>query len=213
MAKPVIYGPAYSTFARTVRLALEEKGADYDLVEVDILSGQHKEPAHLARHPFGKVPVFEHDGLVLYDTDAITRYINSAFEGPDLEPANARDQALMTQAIGVMNAYGYPCMIGQIFMQRAVMPLLGETSDEAAIEAAMPDAQTCLAALEEMIGDRAFFGGDRLSRADLLLAPVYDYLSQTPEGEKLLAGTPNLRRWWDSLATRPSVEKTRPSLG
>jgi glutathione S-transferase len=187
MAKPVIYGPAYSTFARTVRLALEEKGADYDLVEVDILSGQHKEPAHLARHPFGKVPVFEHDGLVLYDTDAITRYINSAFEGPDLEPANARDQALMTQAIGVMNAYGYP--------------------------AAMPDAQTCLAALEEMIGDRAFFGGDRLSRADLLLAPVYDYLSQTPEGEKLLAGTPNLRRWWDSLATRPSVEKTRPSLG
>ena len=213
MAKPVVYGPAYSTFARTVRLTLEEKGADYNLVEVDILSGQHKEPKHLARHPFGKVPAFEHDGLMLYETDAITRYINDAFEGPDLEPANARDRALMTQAIGIVNGYGYPCMIGQIFMQRAVMPLLGEASDETAIETAVPEAQTCLAALEDLIGDRAFLGGDRLSRADLLLVPIYDYLSQTPEGEKLLSGTPNLRRWWESLRTRPSVEKTKPNLG
>ena len=213
MAKPVIYGPAYSTFARTVCLALEEKGADYDLVEVDILSGQHKEPEHLARHPFGKVPAFEHDGLVLYETDAITRYINEAFEGPELEPASARDRALMTQAIGIIGGYAYPCMIGQIFMQRAVMPLLGEASDETAIETAMPEAQTCLAALEDLIGDRAFLGGESLSRADLLLVPIYDYLSQTPEGEKLLADTPNLQRWWVSLATRPSVEKTKPSLG
>ena len=64
-----------------------------------------------------------------------------------------------------------------------------------------------------MIGDRAFLGGDRLSRADLLLVPIYDYLSQTPEGEELLSGTPNLRRWWESLRTRPSVEKTKPNLG
>ncbi len=213
MAKPVIYGPAYSTFARTVRLTLEEKSADYNLVEVDILSGQHKEPKHLARHPFGKVPAFEHDGLMLYETDAITCYINDAFEGPDLEPAGARDRALMTQAISIVNGYGYPCMIGQIFMQRAVMPLLGEASDETAIETAVPEAQTCLAALEDLIGDRAFLGGDGLSRADLLLVPVYDYLSQTPEGEKLLSGTPNLRRWWESLRTRPSVEKTKPNLG
>ena len=149
----------------------------------------------------------------MYETDAITRYINDAFEGPDLEPANARDRALMTQAIGIVSGYGYPCMIGQIFMQRAVMPLLGEASDETAIETAVPEAQTCLAVLEDLIGDRAFLGGDRLSRADLLLVPIYDYLSQTPEGEKLLSGTPNLRRWWESLRTRPSVEKTKPDLG
>jgi glutathione S-transferase len=116
-------------------------------------------------------------------------------------------------AIGIVNGYGYPCMIGQIFMQRAVMPLLGEASDETAIETAVPEAQTCLAALEDLIGDRAFLGGDRLSRADLLLVPIYDYLSQTPEGEKLLSGTPNLRRWWESLRMRPSVEKTKPDLG
>lgn len=65
MAKPIIYGPAYSTYARTVRLALEEKGVGYDLVEVDLLGGAAKAPEHLARHPFGKVPAFEHDGCEL----------------------------------------------------------------------------------------------------------------------------------------------------
>lgn len=95
MAKPVIYGPAYSTYARTVRLALEEKGADYDLVEVDILSGVNQTPEHLARHPFGKVPAFEHDGLALYETDAIIRYVNEAFRGTDLVPSDAAGRARM----------------------------------------------------------------------------------------------------------------------
>jgi glutathione S-transferase len=68
MAAPVVYGPAYSTYTRTARLALEEKGVDYKLEEVDILSGAAQSPAHLARQPFGKVPAFEHDGFRLYET-------------------------------------------------------------------------------------------------------------------------------------------------
>ena len=65
MAKPIIYGPAYSTYARTVRLAREENGVGYDLVEVDLLGEPAQAPEHLARHPCGKVPAFEHDGCEL----------------------------------------------------------------------------------------------------------------------------------------------------
>jgi glutathione S-transferase len=213
MAKPTVYGPAYSTYARTARLALEEKGVDYDLVEVDILQGAGQTPEHLARHPFGKVPAFEHEGFTLYETDAITRYVNEAFPGPDLEPSDVRERARMTQAIGVIGGYGYPCLITQIFVQRAIMPMLGNASDEAAISQALPQAKTCLEALEKLIDGRPYLAGDTLSRADLLLIPVYDYFSQTPEGRKLLGAAPNLQRWWDKVRSRPSVEKTRPSLG
>ena len=213
MAKPIIYGPAYSTYARTVRLALEEKGVDYDLVEVDMLAGAHKAPEHLARQPFGKVPAFAHDGFELYETDAIIRYIDAGFPGPELEPADARGKARMAQAINVIGGYAYPCMIGQIFMQRAVMPMIGNTADEAAIAAAIPQAETCIKALEKLIDGDPYLAGDRLSLADLLLIPVYDYVAQTPEGEKLLADAPNLRRWWDGVRTRASVSKTRPNLG
>jgi glutathione S-transferase len=213
MAKPIVYGPGYSTYARTVRLALEEKGVDYDLVEVDLIAGATKTPEHLARQPFGKVPAFEHDGFELYETDAITRYIDAAFPGPDLEPTDAKSRARMAQAIGIIGGYAYPCMIGQIFIQRAVMPMIGNSPDEAAIAAAVPQAETCIEALEKLLDGNDYLAGDRLSLADLLLIPVYDYIAQTPEGEKLLAGAPNLRRWWDGVRTRESVASTRPKLG
>jgi glutathione S-transferase len=213
MAKPVIYGPAYSTYARTCRLALEEKGAPYDLVEVDIFSGANTSAEHLARHPFGKVPAFEHDGLELYETDAIIRYVDEAFEGTDLQPADPAGRARMAQAINIIGGYAYPAIIGQIFVQRAVMPIVGNTPDEDAIEAAMPQAETAVAALEKLIDGNDYLAGGRLSLADLMLIPIYDYFAQIPEGQKMLAKAPNLQRWWDRVRTQPSVEKTQPNLG
>ena len=170
-------------------------------------------PEHLARHPFGKVPAFEHDGFALYETDAIVRYIDETFPGTDLVPADARARARMNQALSIIGSYAYPCMIGQIFIQRALMPMLGNAADEAAIAAALPKAETCLKALEQLIDGNRYLAGDALSLADLLLVPIYDYLAQTPEGEKLLQGTPDLRRWWDEMRTRPTVAKTKPALG
>jgi glutathione S-transferase len=213
MAKPVIYGPAYSTFARTVRLALEEKDVDYDLVEVDLLAGATQTPEHLARQPFGKVPAFEHDGFALYETDAITRYVNEAFPGADLVPADLKGRARMAQAINIIGGYAYPCLIMQIFMQRAIMPMIGNPTDEGEIAAALPKAETALTALEQLIDGNPYLAGDRLSLADLLLIPIYDYIVQIPDGQKLLEATPNLRRWWDRVRSRPSVAKTKPALG
>ncbi len=84
------------------------------------------------------MPAFEHDGLELYATDAITRYVNDAFAGIDLVPTDPVGRARMAQAIDVINSYGYPAIIGQIFVQRAVMPITGATADEDAIAAAIP---------------------------------------------------------------------------
>ena len=212
MPKPIVYGPAYSTYTRTVRLALEEKGVGYDLAEVDLIAGATKAPEHRARHPFGKVPAFEHDGFALYETDAIIRYVNEVFPGPDLEPGDARGRARMSQAINVVGNYVYPCMISQIFIQRAVMPMMGKAADEAAIAAALPQAETCVAALEQLIEGDPYLAGDRLTLADLLLIPIYDYVAQIPDGERLLAGAPDLRRWWNGVRTRESVLRTRPRL-
>ena len=67
-------------------------------------------------------------------------------------------------------------MIGQIFIQRAVMPMLGNATDEGAIAAAVPKAETCLSALEQLIDGNRYLAGDRLSLADLLLAGIYPAL-------------------------------------
>ena len=54
-----LYGFDGSTYVRTVRMLLAEKGAQYDQVPVHVLKGEPRQPEHLARHPFGKVPVVE----------------------------------------------------------------------------------------------------------------------------------------------------------
>lgn len=213
MADPILYGPAYSTYVRAVRLALEEKGVPYRLEEVDILSDAHTLPEHVARHPFAKVPAFEHDGFKLYETRAITRYVDGAFDGPDLQPADARGRARMDQIISIIDAYAYAPIIGQIVIQRLVVPLQGGTPDEAAIEGAVPMAQTCVDALESLLSDDLYMIGDSISLADLHVIPVFDYYRQTPEGEKLLANAPKLGRWWAAVGERESVAKTAPSLG
>ncbi len=119
----------------------------------------------------------------------------------------------MTQVHSLMNAYAYPACIGACVIQRLVVPLTGGTPDEAVIAEAVPQATTSVEALEALIGEKDFFAGTTLSLADLHVSPIYDYFSQTPEGETALQGTPNLRRWWAAISERASVQKTKPALG
>ena len=88
MATPIIYGPDYSTYVRTVRLAHEEKPVEYRLEPVHILGGEAQQPGHLQRHPFGKVPAFEHDGFTLYETTAIVRYVDRVFAPPSYQSSS-----------------------------------------------------------------------------------------------------------------------------
>ena len=213
MAAPVIYGPALSTYVRTVRLVCEEKGAPYELVEIDIMQGGHKAPDYLARHPFGKVPAFEHDGFGLYETSAITRYLDAVLPGPSLTPADPRGAARMQQVIAVVDSYAYGSMISAIVIQRVVMPMVGGTADETVIAAALPTAVLSLQALQDLLGDQPFMAGAELSLADLHLAPVMAYFTATPEGQAQMPGYPQLARWWAAVAARPSMVATQPQLG
>lgn len=207
MSKPTLYGPAYSTYTRSVRLALEEKSVDYDLVEVDFLSGEM--PAEqVKRHPFAKVPAFEHDGFKLFEVSAIVRYIDEAFDGPSLQPGDTRNRARMNQIISILDSYTYPCTVGDLVIQRLVMPMLGNQPDEAAITAALPEIDKCMSIIAELRGNNTFLAGDQLSLADLHFAPIYDYFQSTPDSEAILKKNPGLVDWWNKMSGRESLQKT-----
>ncbi len=212
MAKPILYGPGYSTYASAARLTLEEKGVDYDLVDVDFISGGMPKE-HLARHPFGKVPAFEHDGLTIYETPAIERYVDEAFDGPALQPSDAAARARMTQIISIIDSYTYKPTVGSLVIQRLVQPLLGGTADESVIKAAIPEVDKSMGELDRLLGDREYLAGDSLSLADLHLAPIFTYFADTPESKGILKNKPGLAAWWDRIKNRKSMEKARPRLG
>jgi glutathione S-transferase len=207
MAKPIVYGPAYSTYTRSTRLALEEKGVDYDLVEVDFLQGPM--PAEqMERHPFAKVPAFEHDDFRLYEVSAIERYVDEAFDGPALQPEGTRDRARMNQIISIIDSYTYPCTIGQLVIQRIVMPMLGEQPDESIIAEAMPQIANCMNSIAALHEGSGFLVGDRLTLADIHLAPVFDYFQTTPDSAAILQEHAGLRSWWDEMSARDSMRNT-----
>ena len=119
----------------------------------------------------------------------------------------------MNQIIGINDWDLFPQASRIIVFHRIVGPMLmGLAPDEAAIAAAVPDAELCLGELNRLLGTREFLAGDRLSLADIHLAPQLVYLAATPEGVKILNGMA-LRAWLGRMETRASMQATMPPAG
>ena len=211
MATPIIYGTEMSTYVRTARMAFEEKPAQYEQVDVSVVRGETKQPAHLARNPFGTVPSFEHDGMKIYETSALIRYIDQVYPGAKLTPDDPRDRARMNQIISIVDYHGYPSIISQIVLHRLLPQLVGGT-DEKVIAAGTPRAKLVLSEIDRIKGGSKFLAGDQLSLADLYLAPVLFYLSLAPEAS-LIAPNKGLSAWWEAMQQRSSYKRTQPNLG
>lgn len=207
MSEFTVYSIPGSPFGRAVLAVLEEKGADYRLEAVK--PGEHRAEPHLSRHPFARVPTLDHDGFSLYETQAILRYIDRVLPNPPLTPADPKAAARMDQAINVSDWYLFQGVGNVIGFQRVVGPrLMGLTPDEAVIAGAMPKAHQVFGALERLLGDQPYFGGDQVSLADFTVAPQIDFFTQTPEWEPLTERTPGLAGWIDRMAQRPSFAAT-----
>src|SRR5271169_2565324 len=103
-----LYGHPMSTCTRKVLTTLAEKGHEADFVIVDLMKGEHKQEAHVARQPFGRVPALDDGGFWLYESRAIVRYLDEKLAGPKLTPADIQDRASMEQWISVEYSYFSP---------------------------------------------------------------------------------------------------------
>src|SRR5204863_1053325 len=97
MSDVTLYGFPRSTFVKVAELILIAKGVEYRFHDTET---EMYLPVHLKRHPFGRVPVLQHGDFVLYETSAIAAYIDDAFPGPKLSPADPQRRARMNQWIG-----------------------------------------------------------------------------------------------------------------
>jgi glutathione S-transferase len=209
MSDPVLYGLSRSVYTRIARLALEEKGVRHTLEEVEIFGPDGVPDDHLQRQPFGRIPAFLHDGFLLYETAAITRYVDETFVGSRLQPLEPRARARMNQVIGIVDSYAYRPMVWGVFAARIVAPAENIQPDERQFEHSLAKACLCCRALEEILGRQRYFTGDELTLADLHALPILLYFSMTREGADTLAAHPRLQAWLDNMAARPSVQRTK----
>ena len=207
MAEFIVHSIPGSPFGRAALTTLEEKGARYSFSP--LAPGGLRSPEHLARHPFGRVPVLEHDGFLLYETQAILRYLDRVLPNPALTPADPKRAARMDQVMNVNDWYLFQGVANVIVFRRVVGPrVMGLAPDEAAIEAAMPKARAVFDELARLLGGQSFFTGETMTLADLLVAPHLGLFSFAPEWPALVAPHRNLVAWLARIEARPSLQAT-----
>jgi glutathione S-transferase len=210
MTKITVHGFPRSTYVNIVRLVLTHKGVKFGFDDLETKMG---EPAHLRLHPFGRVPILDHDGFKVYETSAIVLYIENFFPEPALLPTAARERARVHQWISAVNAYYYPYLVYHLVHERLVFPALGIEPDEKVVAAAIPRIEQGLDILEAELRDGAqFLVGGELSLADFFLYPSVYALNLTSEGQTLLPRRPAARNWLERMDRLESVKEFRASL-
>ncbi|QKC93081.1 glutathione S-transferase family protein [Mesorhizobium sp. NZP2234] len=204
MTKPILYGADYSVYVRIARMTLEEKGVGYELIPLDIFAAEGIPSWYLEHHPFGRIPAFEHDGFRLFETNAIARYVDEAFDGPALRPADPRGRARMAQMTGMLDAYGYRAMVWDVAVER----LEKAEPDESLIAGGLSQAETVLRVLTALKVPGPWLLGDQVTLADLHAAPIIAYFLKAADGQKLMAGFAEIQAWWDRITDRQAFGVT-----
>jgi glutathione S-transferase len=145
---------------------------------------------------------------MLYETQAIMRYVDTVLPGPRLQPEDPRAAARMNQLMGIADWYVMPQVSAPITRNRVVAPRFNRQVDEDAVVKAIPNARICIAEIGRLLGGHTWITGDEISLADLLLAAHLSMFAQAPEGAQILREYENLSGWLTRMEARPSMKAT-----
>ncbi|CBV41085.1 glutathione S-transferase family protein [Halomonas elongata] len=217
MTQPVhIVGPQFSTFVRSVQLCCEEKSIPYTLgTEAGGRSLAIHSPEHYALHPFGKVPILLHGERRLIETPSICRYLDAAFDGPALQPAETWARAQTDQWTGILAGYVDQALVRRYLLEFVFPKGEGGTVREDAVADARPGVVKVLTLLEEQLAEEEYLVGGDFTIADAIAAPMLDYLAGLPGAEDLFAETPRLVAYIERVRGRPAASRVlvAPDLG
>jgi glutathione S-transferase len=206
-----LWGFNGSTYVRTIKMLLAEKGVgDIEQVPLNVLEGEPRRPEHLLRHPFGKVPVLEHDGMTILETSAIARYLNDVLPGTSLVPAAPKDRARMDMVVGLIDSYGYGALLGGVAAFHLFPDFVGGQNEQAR-KGGIENGRKVVELAMRTKGASPFIAGD-LSLADLFLAPIMFYVSLTPD-MAAVSDVEGFADWWAKVQALDSFKATPPSGG
>lgn len=209
MPEPVhLHGYRYSVYNRIARLVLLWKAVEHRTVEADPFAGLPE--GYLDLNPFGRVPVLTHGTFTLFETGAITRYVDRAFGGRPLQPRGAAALARMDQVISVVDSYAYWPMVRQVGSHGFFRPHFGDESSREEVDSGLEAAARVLSFLDGVARQGIVLNGRDLSLADCHLAPMIDYFVRAEAGKAALCAHPALQRWWDRVRVLESLKATDP---
>ncbi|KAJ0976252.1 hypothetical protein J5N97_018217 [Dioscorea zingiberensis] len=202
-----LYGFPASTCTARVKAALEEYGVEYELVPINLATGEHKQPAYISCNPFELVPAFQDGDLTLFESRAITRYIARKYKNGVkdlLKESDAAAGALVDVWMEVESHQFNPA-VSTIFYQTFVIPFFVGTPDQALIAENVEKLGKVLDVYEDRLSKNKYLAGDFFSLADLHHLTYTFYLMKTHAS--LVNSRPHVKAWWEDISSRPACKK------
>lgn len=189
-----LYGHELSGNVYKVRLFLELLGAEYEFVQIDLMKGEHKQPAYLAINPFGQVPALVDDGETVLDAQAILVYLAQKYGGETWLPTDAISLSKIVRWLsttagevrqGVENARLY-----HLFGAKTIN-----------FERAAEKSHLILQQLDNHLADHDWLEFGRITIADIA---VFPYVALAPDGQISLDAYPNVLAWIERIKHQPN---------
>jgi glutathione S-transferase len=187
-----------STNSRKVRIALIEKGMEFERVNVDLTKREQKNPEYLKIHPFGQVPALDDEGFVLYDSTVINEYLEDEYPYPSLMPSDSEGRARARLLEDFRDSHFNPYCVHIIFEMRKPE---GER-DAQRIDNAKAQISASFDRLESELQGKEYLAGT-FSLADIAFMANLDFLDRfgiAPDPSK----HKNTAAWIARLKARPS---------
>lgn len=179
-----------------VRWALEEVGQGYDVLYLG--QGDQKEPPHRERQPFGQVPTYEDEDVLLFESGAIVLHIAETFDGlfPDDAAARARAIEWMFAALNSIEPSVMDLSFVTLFEADKPWSAMRRGSVEERIHGRLSD-------LSKRLGDKTWLDGDTFTAGDLLMVSVLRILID----EGFVETYPNLAAYMHRGIARPAFQR------
>jgi glutathione S-transferase len=191
------YYNSRSPMARRVWRYLLEKGIDFESIVMN-LNGDQMQPEYLEMNPFHHVPVIVDDGFRVLESLAILDYLEAKYPEPSLLPKDARTLATVRMVQMVSTNELLPKVITLIF----------ESEDSPKLAQAKQHLDTGLNFLDETLGDNLFFGGEKISLADIVVGTDLSLLTKLGLD---FNNYPRINTWFERLMQREVWQKTELS--
>ena len=193
-----LYHDVPSSNSDRVKIALAEKGLAWDGVTVSLAKKDQKRPEHLRRNPYGKIPVIDDDGKILFESCIINEYLDDKYPDPPLMPKDpfmrGRGRILIDYALNYLHE-PYWALRGEMLKKES-------ERNTAMIDEKRRTLQKLLEYLEEALGDKPYFLGD-FSLTDIAVIPRF--LRMETYGAMPAPTLPRLNQWLERMKERSSV--------
>jgi glutathione S-transferase len=192
-----IWGRLSSVNVQKVVWCCDELGVGYERIDAGGAFGRNDTPEYLAMNPNGLVPVIDEDGFILYESNAVVRYLAAKHSSGGLWPADPRARADVDRWMEWQST-GYTPAMTAAFWQLVRTP--PEKRDAAAIEQSRVKSEKYSGVLEKHLRDREFVAGGAFSTADIVVGcAVHRWLNLPLAREP----RPNIERFYAMLKSRP----------